>query len=54
MKWLMVLIFGAACVSSVIWYEATERKLSNLQRTAIAVAALASWAVVLLLGNFVV
>jgi hypothetical protein len=54
MKWLIVVIFGIACVSSVVWYEATERNLSSLQRAAIGVAALAGWALVLVLGNFVV
>jgi hypothetical protein len=54
MKWLIVAIFGAACVSSVLWYEATERNLSGVQRAAVAVAALASWALVLVLGNLAV
>jgi hypothetical protein len=54
MKWLIVVIFGVACVSTVIWYEATERNLSSLQRAAIGVAALASWGLVLVLGNLAV
>jgi hypothetical protein len=54
MKWLIVVIFGAACVSSVLWYEAAERNLSSLQRAAIGMLALASWALVLVLGNLAV
>jgi hypothetical protein len=54
MKWRIVVIFAAACVSSVIWYEATERNLGTLQRAAIGVVALVSWALVLVLGNLAV
>jgi hypothetical protein len=51
MKWLVVLLFAAACLSSLGWYEARERNFNGAQKIGLAIAAVASWALVLVLGT---
>jgi hypothetical protein len=53
MKFVILACFAAAIVSSVIWYEAAERNLSNAQKAAFGVTALVAWILVLVVGNIV-
>ena len=51
MKWLIVALFIIGMIASVLWYEATERRLTHGQRTALGIAAMAAWALVVVLSN---
>jgi len=51
MKWLVLAVFLPAFVSSLMYLDAAERKLTRSQRTTVGIAALAGWALVLLLGS---
>jgi hypothetical protein len=53
MKLLILALFAAAVVSSIVWYEAAERNLSGAQKAAYGVTALVSWILVLVVGNIV-
>jgi hypothetical protein len=53
MKLVILALFAAAIVSSVIWYEAAERNLSSAQKAAFGVTALVAWILVLVVGNIV-
>jgi hypothetical protein len=53
MKVLILAPFAAAIISSIIWYEAAERKLTFTQKTAYGVTAVLAWIVVLVVGNVV-
>jgi len=51
---LVVIVFGAACISSVLWIESDVRKLTQLQKVMLAATAIAGWAITLLVGSFAV
>jgi hypothetical protein len=51
MKVLILVPFAAAVVSSIILYEAAERKLTPAQKAAFGVTALVGWILVVVLGN---
>jgi hypothetical protein len=51
MKVLFLVLFAAAIVSSVVWYEAAERNLTRAQKAAFGVTALVAWFLVLVVGS---
>ena len=51
MKWLVISFFAVAFFSSLLWFDSGERKYTPSQKTALAVIALAGWALVLVLGT---
>jgi hypothetical protein len=51
MKALILALFAAAIVSSIIWHEAAERNLTRTQKAAFGVAALVGWILVLIVGS---
>jgi hypothetical protein len=53
MKLLILALFAVAVVSSIIWYEAAERKLTRTQKAAFGVTALVAWVLVIVVGNIV-
>lgn len=53
MKWLVLAIFLAAGLSSVLWFESDERKFTSLQQTTLGVVALTGWTLVLVLGTVI-
>jgi hypothetical protein len=53
MKVLVLAPFAAAIICSIIWYEAAERNLTRMQKTAFGATALAAWILVLVVGSFV-
>ena len=53
MKVLILAPFAAAIISSIIWYEAAERKLTATQKTVFGLTALVAWILVLVVGNVV-
>jgi hypothetical protein len=50
MKWLGFLIFCAAFVASLTWIDSDELKLTRAQQSAVGVAALAAWTLMVALG----
>ena len=53
MKVLILAPFAAAIISSIIWYEAAERKLTDTQKAVFGLTALVAWILVLVVGNIV-
>jgi uncharacterized membrane protein len=53
MKVLILLLFVAAIISSVVWYEAAERNLTRAQKAAFGVTAVVAWILVLVVGSIV-
>jgi hypothetical protein len=53
MKVLILVLFVAAIISSVVWYEAAERNLTRAQKAAFGVTALVAWLLVLVVGSIV-
>ena len=53
MKLLILAPFAAAIVSSIIWYEAAERSLTQTQKAACGAIALVAWILVFVVGNIV-
>jgi hypothetical protein len=53
MKLLILAPFAAAVVSSIIWYEASERKLTGAQKAGFGVVAIVAWILVLVAGNII-
>jgi hypothetical protein len=53
MKLLILAPFAAAIISSIIWYEAAERRLTRTQKAACGVTALVAWILVFVVGNIV-
>jgi hypothetical protein len=53
MKVLILAPFVAAVVSSIVWNEAAERKLTRTQKAAVGVTAVVAWILVLVVGNIV-
>ena len=53
MKVLTLVLFVAAIISSVVWYEAAERNLTRAQKAAFGVTALVAWILVLVVGSIV-
>jgi hypothetical protein len=51
MKWLVLAAFAPAFVTSLMYLSAGERKLPRSQQMTLGIAALAGWALVLLLGS---
>lgn len=51
MKWLILALFIAAFMSSMFWFESGERNYTPTHKTALAIAALGGWALVLVLGT---
>jgi len=54
MKLLVLAPFAAAIVSSIIWFEAAERSLTNAQKAACGVTAVVAWILVFVVGNVVI
>lgn len=50
MKWLVLVFFAAAFVSSLLWLDSSERRFTPSQQTTLAAVAMAGWAIVLFLG----
>ena len=53
MKLLILAPFAAAIVSSIIWYEAAERSLTQTQKATCGAIALVAWILVFVVGNIV-
>jgi hypothetical protein len=51
MRFLIVAIFGAACVTSGLWYEARKHELARVQATTFGLTAIVAWVLVLVLGT---
>ena len=49
MRFVILAVFAAACVSSFLWFEAGERHFNRLQATTLGLTALTAWALVLVL-----
>jgi hypothetical protein len=53
MKVLILVLFVAAILSSVLWYEAGERNFTPAQKAAFGVTAFVAWILVLVVGSIV-
>jgi hypothetical protein len=50
MKWLIFALFAVALLSSLLWHESGERKLTSWQATTFGAIALTGWALVVVLS----
>ena len=43
MKWIVLVLFAATFCSSLLWFNAAERRLTGPQQTAVGFVAIEGW-----------
>ncbi|MBV8840381.1 MAG: hypothetical protein JO000_27915 [Alphaproteobacteria bacterium] len=53
MKWIVIVLFAVAALSSLLWFESKERNYTSEQKAALLVISLVAWGLVAVLGAVV-